>query len=60
MRFEVDDVAGTLARMAEIGISPAGEIPPPLRQVPAAVLIAPEGTPILLSSGIESVGASTP
>jgi catechol 2,3-dioxygenase-like lactoylglutathione lyase family enzyme len=49
LRFEVDDVGGTLARLAEVGISPAGEIPPPLRQVPAAVLVAPEGTPILLS-----------
>ena len=49
LRFEVDDVGGTLARLAEIGISPAGEIPPPLRHLPAAVLIAPEGTPILLT-----------
>jgi catechol 2,3-dioxygenase-like lactoylglutathione lyase family enzyme len=49
LRFEVDDVGGALARLAEVGISPAGEIPAPLRQVPAAVLIAPEGTPILLS-----------
>jgi catechol 2,3-dioxygenase-like lactoylglutathione lyase family enzyme len=50
LRFEVDDVGGTLARLAEIGVSPTGEIPLPLRQLPAAVLIAPEGTPILLSS----------
>jgi catechol 2,3-dioxygenase-like lactoylglutathione lyase family enzyme len=49
LRFEVDDVGGTLARLAEIGISPAGEIPPPLRRIPAAVLTAPEGTPILLT-----------
>lgn len=49
LRFEVDDVAGTLARLAEIGISPAGEIPTPLRKMPAAVLMAPEGTPILLT-----------
>jgi catechol 2,3-dioxygenase-like lactoylglutathione lyase family enzyme len=49
LRFEVDDVGGTLARLAEVGISPTGEIPHPLRQSPAAVLIAPEGTPILLS-----------
>ena len=49
LRFEVDDVGGTLARLAEVGISPAGEIPQPLRHVPAAVLIAPEGTPILLT-----------
>ena len=57
LRFEVDDVGGTLARLAEIGISPAGEIPLPLRQMPAAVLIAPEGTPILLSSALDSAGA---
>ena len=49
LRFEVEDVAATLVRLAEIGISPTGEIPAPLRQSPAAVLIAPEGTPILLS-----------
>jgi catechol 2,3-dioxygenase-like lactoylglutathione lyase family enzyme len=50
LRFEVDDVGGALARLSEVGISPAGEIPAPLRQVPAAVLVAPEGTPILLSA----------
>jgi catechol 2,3-dioxygenase-like lactoylglutathione lyase family enzyme len=49
LRFEADDVGGTLARLAEIGISPSGEIPLPLRTMPAAVLTAPEGTPILLS-----------
>ena len=49
LRFEVDDVGGTLARLAEIGISPSGEIPSPLRHVPAAMLTAPEGTPILLT-----------
>ena len=48
LRFEVEDFGRTVARLAEIGISPAGEIPVPLRQSPAAVLIAPEGTPILL------------
>jgi hypothetical protein len=53
LRFEVDDVGGTLARLAEIGISPAGEIPPPLRHVPAAVLTSPEGTPILLTEANE-------
>ena len=50
LRFEVDDVGGTLARLADVGIAPTGEIPTPLRQVPAAVLTAPEGTPLLLSS----------
>ena len=50
LRFEVDDVGGALARLADVGISPSGELPSPLRQVPAAVLVAPEGTPLLLSS----------
>ena len=54
LRFEVDDVGGTLARLAEIGVSPAGEIPPPLRHVPAAVLVAPEGTPILLTEAADT------
>jgi catechol 2,3-dioxygenase-like lactoylglutathione lyase family enzyme len=49
LRFEVDDVGGTLAHLAELGISPGGEIPPPLRKIPAAVLVAPEGTPLLLT-----------
>lgn len=49
LRFEVDDLGATLARLDEIGISPGGEIPPPLRHVRAAVLTAPEGTPILLT-----------
>jgi catechol 2,3-dioxygenase-like lactoylglutathione lyase family enzyme len=54
LRFEVDDVGGTLARLADIGISPTGEIPGPLRQIPAAVLTAPEGTPILLTEAAEN------
>jgi catechol 2,3-dioxygenase-like lactoylglutathione lyase family enzyme len=49
LRFEVDDVAGALARIVEVGMSSSGEIPLPLRQGPAAVLTAPEGTPILLT-----------
>jgi catechol 2,3-dioxygenase-like lactoylglutathione lyase family enzyme len=49
LRFEVDDVGGTLAHLADKGIVPNGEIPPGLRSAPAAVLIAPEGTPILLT-----------
>lgn len=50
LRFEVDDVGGTLAHLADQGIVPNGEVPPGLRTAPAAVLIAPEGTPILLTS----------
>ena len=54
LRFEVDDVDDTLARLADIGIPAAGEVPPPLRQVPAAVLVAPEGTLILLAQAPEA------
>jgi len=46
--FDAGDVGGTLARLAEVGILPAGHVPPPLRQLPAAMIMAPEGTPILL------------
>jgi catechol 2,3-dioxygenase-like lactoylglutathione lyase family enzyme len=54
LRFEADDVAGTLSRLADVGISRSGAIPSPLRQVPAAVLVAPEGTPILLTEPPEA------
>jgi catechol 2,3-dioxygenase-like lactoylglutathione lyase family enzyme len=50
LRFEVDDVGGTLGPLAELGIVPNGELPPTLRSVPAVVLTAPEGTPLLLTS----------
>ena len=50
LRFEVDDVAGTLAHLADKGIVPNGEMPPGLDEGWAAVLVAPEGTPILLTS----------
>jgi hypothetical protein len=49
LRFEVDDVGGALAQLAEIGVLPSGEIPPALRGTPAAVLTAPEGTAILMT-----------
>lgn len=50
LRFEVDDVGAALALLADKGILPNGEVPPGLRSVPAAMLVAPEGTPILLAS----------
>jgi catechol 2,3-dioxygenase-like lactoylglutathione lyase family enzyme len=52
LRFEVDDVGTTLVQLADVGISPIDQIPPILRQMPAAVLIAPEGTPILLAASL--------
>jgi catechol 2,3-dioxygenase-like lactoylglutathione lyase family enzyme len=53
LRFEVDDVGGALACLADKGILPNGEMPPGLRSVPAAVLQAPEGTPLLMTSRSE-------
>ena len=50
LRFEVDDVGGALANLADKGIVPNGEMPPGLHDGWAAVLVAPEGTPILLTS----------
>ena len=48
--FETGDVAGTLARLADVGVLPTGQVPLPLRQRPATALTAPEGTPILVVS----------
>ncbi len=50
--FDSGEVDGALARLAETGILPVDRIPAPLRQAPAALLVAPEGTHILLSSGL--------
>jgi catechol 2,3-dioxygenase-like lactoylglutathione lyase family enzyme len=52
--FDSGDVGGALTRLAEIGIAPLDRIPAPLGEVPSALLLAPEGTPILLSSGLEA------
>ncbi len=50
--FDAGDVGGTLARLADAGITPTGQVPLPLRQVPATVLTAPEGTQLLLFSEV--------
>lgn len=50
LRFEADDVGGTLAHLAEHGISSSGELPPALRGAPAAMLAAPEGTLLLITA----------
>jgi catechol 2,3-dioxygenase-like lactoylglutathione lyase family enzyme len=49
LRFEVDDIGATLARLAQIDLFPAGETSSALKQLPAAVLVAPEGAQILLT-----------
>jgi catechol 2,3-dioxygenase-like lactoylglutathione lyase family enzyme len=50
--FEADDVAGALARLASAGITASGPMPAALRDRPAAMLAAPEGTPILLLTDV--------
>jgi catechol 2,3-dioxygenase-like lactoylglutathione lyase family enzyme len=48
--FEVADIGKTLASLDAVGVMPAGRVPAPLRRMPAAMLIAPEGTPLLLTA----------
>ena len=54
LRFEVDDVEETLARLADIGIASAEAASPRQRQIPGTVLNAPEGTPLLLTAAPET------
>jgi catechol 2,3-dioxygenase-like lactoylglutathione lyase family enzyme len=49
--FDSGDIAGALGRLAEAGLTPNGQVPAPLRGLPAAMLTAPEGTLILLLAG---------
>jgi len=51
--FDSDDVAATLQRLATRGIVPLAHLPAALRQSRAAILLAPEGTPLLLASGLD-------
>jgi hypothetical protein len=50
--FDTGDVRGALSQLAARGIEPAGRPPATLSPAQAAMLIAPEGTPILLSAGM--------
>lgn len=49
--FDADNVPGRLERLAQLGLQPSRGLPPSLQQTPSALFIAPEGTPIILSSG---------
>jgi hypothetical protein len=48
--FETDEVKESLARLTSAGVAPSGPVPAPLRHRPAALLVAPEGTPLLLAN----------
>jgi catechol 2,3-dioxygenase-like lactoylglutathione lyase family enzyme len=49
--FDAGDSRETLERLADAGVSPSTQLPRVLRQLSAAMLMAPEGTPILLMPG---------
>lgn len=49
LMFEADALKESLARLESAGILPGGPLPAPLRQHPAAILAAPEGTAIRLA-----------
>lgn len=51
LRYEVEDIAGTLARLGACGLAPQGALPAGLERGRAAMLTAPEGTLLLLSAG---------
>jgi catechol 2,3-dioxygenase-like lactoylglutathione lyase family enzyme len=49
LRFEVENVKETSARLADLGIASTAAAPPRLHPIPGMVLNAPEGTPLLLT-----------
>jgi catechol 2,3-dioxygenase-like lactoylglutathione lyase family enzyme len=51
--YDAGDVGDTLGRLAEAGIPPLGQVPLPLRRLPATLLTAPEGTQILLLAELD-------
>jgi catechol 2,3-dioxygenase-like lactoylglutathione lyase family enzyme len=50
LMFEVDDLAGTLAALAALGIIAGGRLPAVVKNLPAAMITAPEGTPLLMTA----------
>ena len=50
LRFEVEDVGAALERLVDVGIASAERSTSPAESAFAAMLVAPEGTPILISS----------
>ena len=51
--FEVDEINEALAGLSAAGIDPNGRLPSPLRQLPAAALLAPEGTSIIVCAALD-------
>jgi hypothetical protein len=51
--FDAGNLGETLIRLAAVGIVPSARTPLPLRSLPVAVVVAPEGTTLLLSAASE-------
>ena len=49
LRFEVEDLRKCLADLKELGVEPTANVPASMRGWQAALVMAPEGTPLLLS-----------
>ncbi len=56
--FEVDDYRATLAALATLGVSPNQRIPAAVKSLPAVLINAPEGTPLLLTAAGEPAPTS--
>ncbi len=52
LMFEVEDVMATVAAMAALGVSPAKRIPAAVQNLPALLVTAPEGTPLLMAAAM--------
>jgi catechol 2,3-dioxygenase-like lactoylglutathione lyase family enzyme len=50
LMFEIDDLDAALVRLEAAGLAPSRRLPAPLKQIPAALLTAPEGTALLLTA----------
>jgi catechol 2,3-dioxygenase-like lactoylglutathione lyase family enzyme len=48
--FEVDDYRATLTSLATLGVSPNPRVPAAVKSLPAVLINAPEGTPLLLAA----------
>lgn len=51
--FEVDDLAATMATMETLGVTPGKRVSAPVKRLPAMLVAAPDGTPILMAAAID-------
>lgn len=51
--FEVDDLPATTAAMEPLGVTPGKRVPAAVRNLPALLIYAPEGTPLLMTAAVD-------